>query len=178
MRWDLERGAWDLTVSNSVAPLSSALDRLYADYNREDSAADPVNLVRPFARREDREVAGFCAAALAFGRVASVLASISTLFRILGDRPADYVRSFDPSAPHPELYAMVHRWTRGRDLAALLWILRQMQEQSGSIEKFFAEGLSEEDVDVGAALDGFSRRALALDVRRVYGRVPKRAGVS
>ena len=166
-----------MTVSNSVAPLSSALDRLYADYNREDSAADPVNLVRPFARREDREVAGFCAAALAFGRVASVLASISTLFRILGDRPGDYVRSFVPSAPHPELYAMVHRWTRGRDLAALLWILRQMQEQSGSIDKLFAEGLSEEDVDVGAALDGFSRRALALDVRRVYGRVPKRAGV-
>jgi hypothetical protein len=152
-----------------VAALSSALDRLYADYNREDSAADPVNLVRPFARREDREVAGFCAAALAFGRVASVLASISTLFHILGDRPADYVRSFDPSAPHPELYAMVHRWTRGRDLAALLWILRQMLEHSGSVEKFFAEGWGEDDVDVGAALDGFSRRALALDVRRVYG---------
>ena len=32
--------------------------------------------VRPFARPEDREIAGFCAAALAFGRVASVLDSI------------------------------------------------------------------------------------------------------
>ena len=37
------------------------------------------------------------------------------------------------SYSHRELYAMVHRWTRGRDLAALLWILRQMLEQSGSI---------------------------------------------
>jgi len=167
-----------LAVPVSRKPrLGSALDRLYADYNREDSAADPVNLVRPFARREDREIAGFCAAALAFGRVASVLASISTLFRVLGDRPADFVRTFDPSAPHPELYAMVHRWTRGRDIAALLWILRQMLEESGSLEQFFAAGLAEGDVDVGAALDRFSRRALALDMRRVYGRVPKRAGV-
>ena len=157
--------------------LASSLDRLYHDYNREDSAADPVQLVRPFARPEDREIAGFCAAALAFGRVASVLASISTLFRIMGDRPAEYVRAFEPSAPHPELRAMVHRWTRGVDLAALLWILRQMLEQSGSVEEFFAEGLAEADVDVGAALDRFSRRALALDMRRVYGRVPKRAGV-
>jgi uncharacterized protein (TIGR02757 family) len=106
-----------------------------------------------------------------------VLASISTLFRVLGDRPADFVRTFDPSAPHPELYAMVHRWTRGRDIAALLWILRQMLEESGSLEQFFAEGLAEGDVDVGAALDRFSRRALALDMRRVYGRVPTRAGV-
>src|SRR5262249_47726205 len=106
--------------------LASSLERLYHDYNREDSATDPVQLVRPSTRREDREIAGFCAAALAFGRVASVIASISTLFRIMGDRPAQFVRRFEPSEPHPELRAMVHRWTRGVDLAALLWILRQM----------------------------------------------------
>jgi uncharacterized protein (TIGR02757 family) len=167
-----------LTVSPARVPtLAAALDRLYDGYNREDSAADPVQLVRPFARPEDREIAGFCAAALAFGRVASVLASLARLFRILGDRPADYVRSFDPSAPHPELYAIVHRWTRGVDLAALLWVLRQMLEESGSVERFFADGLNAADIDIGPALDRFSRRALALDVRRVYGRVPKRAGI-
>ena len=127
--------------SRAALPLATTLNRLYEDYNREDSAADPVQLVRPFARPADREIAGFCAAALAFGRVASVIASISTLFRIMGSRPADYVRTFDPSAPRPELGAMVHRWIRGVDLAALLWILRQMLEQSGSIERFFAEGL-------------------------------------
>ena len=157
--------------------LASSLERLYHDYNREDSAADPVQLVRPFTRPEDREIAGFCAAALAFGRVASVLASISTLFRIMGDRPARFVRAFEPSEPHPELRAMVHRWTRGVDIAALLWILRQMLERSGSVEAFFAEGLGESDVDVSGALDSFSRRALAIDVRPVYGRVPRRAGV-
>ena len=31
--------------------------------------------------------------------------------------------------------------------------------------------------DVGAALDSFSTRALALDIRQAYGRVPKRPGV-
>ena len=157
--------------------LASSLERLYHDYNREDSAADPVQLVRPYSRPEDREIAGFCAAALAFGRVASVLASISTLFRIMGDRPAQFVRAFDPSQQHPELRAMVHRWTRGVDIAALLWILRQMLERSGSVEAFFTEGFGESDVDVSGALDSFSRRALAVDVRPVYGRLPKRAGV-
>jgi uncharacterized protein (TIGR02757 family) len=157
--------------------MAAKLDGLYRDYNREDSAADPVQLVRPFPDAADREVAGFCAAALAFGRVASVLASIQTLFRIIGPHPADYVRSFDPGAPHPELRAMVHRWTRGVDIAALLWILRQMLEQAGSIERFFAAGLSPADEDVGPALDSLSTRALALDVRRLYGRVPKRPGV-
>ena len=157
--------------------LASSLDRLYHDYNRDESAADPVHLVRPFTDSADREIAGFCAAALAFGRVASVLASIQTLFRIMGPRPAEYVRVFDPAAPHPELRAMVHRWTRGVDLAALLWMLRQMLEESGSIERFFVSGIAAGDSDVGPALDRFSQRALAFDIRRVYGRVPKRPGV-
>jgi uncharacterized protein (TIGR02757 family) len=157
--------------------LGEALARLYHEYNREDAAADPVNLVRPFADPADREVAGFCAAALAFGRVASVLASIGTLFRIMGPHPASYVRAFDPGAPHPELRAMVHRWTRGEDLAALLWILRQMLERSGTIERFFAEGVAPGEVDLGPAIDRFSERALALDIRRAYGRVPRRPGV-
>jgi len=161
-----------------AATLDVALDRLYDDYNREDSASDPVHRVRPFAAPEDREIAGFCAAALAFGRVASVLNSIDTLFAIMGPRPAAFVRGFDPNQPHPELRAMVHRWTRGADLAALLWILRQVLERSGSLESFFLEGLDSGDEDIGPALDRFSTRALAMDVRPAYGRrMPKRPGV-
>ena len=157
--------------------LGEALGRLYHDYNRTESASDPVHLVRPFSDRADREIAGFCAAALAFGRVASVLNSIGTLFRIMGPHPAAFVRAFEPEAPHPELRAMVHRWTRGADLVALLWILRQILDRSGSIEGFVVEGLEPGAADVGDALDRFSTRALALDIRRAYGRVPRRPGV-
>jgi len=157
--------------------LATSLDALYRDYNREESASDPVHRVRPFADPGDREVAAFCAAALAFGRVASVLNTIDTLFAIMGPRPAQYVRQFDPRESHPELRAMVHRWTRGVDIAALLWILRQMLETSGSIQDFFLAGDDPAAPDVASALEGFSTRALALDVRRAYGRVPKRPGV-
>jgi uncharacterized protein (TIGR02757 family) len=143
-----------------------------------DAAADPVHRVRPFADPADREIAGFCAAALAFGRVASVLNSIDALFRVLGPRPASFVRAFEPEAPHPELRAMVHRWIRGVDIVALLWVLRQMLERHGSIESFFLEGYSSDHEDIGPSLDSFSTRALTLDLRRVYGRrLPTRPGV-
>jgi uncharacterized protein (TIGR02757 family) len=165
-----------LTVARGAA-LASRLERLYDDYNREDSAADPVQIVRRYHEPADVEVVGFCASALAFGRVASVLNTVETLARILGPHPAAYVRSFDPSAPHPELRAMVHRWTRGADLVALLWILRQMLDGWGSIERFFVDGDDPSVVDVSAALDSFSRRALSLDLKRAYGRVPSRPGV-
>jgi uncharacterized protein (TIGR02757 family) len=166
------------TVPTAVSPtLAASLDTLYDGFNHAESASDPVHRVRPYAEPADREIAGFCAAALAFGRVASVLNSIDTLFAIMGPHPAAFVRGFDPTAPHPELRAMVHRWIRGRDIAALLWVLRQMLERSGSIEAFFLEGDDPSAPDISPALDSFSTRALALDLRRAYGRVPARAGV-
>jgi uncharacterized protein (TIGR02757 family) len=158
--------------------LGSRLEQLYEAYNREDAAADPIQIVRRYTNRADQEVVGFCAAALAFGRVASVLNTVETLMRVLGPSPADYIRRFDPSAPHPELRAMVHRWTRGVDIVALLWLLRQMVERAGSLEGFFLEGYDPAAIDIGDALDSFSRRAIALDLRAAYGRrVPARAGV-
>jgi uncharacterized protein (TIGR02757 family) len=72
---------------------------------------------------------------------------------------------------------MVHRWTRGIDLVALLWVLRQMLEQRRTLEGFFLEGYRPEHEDIGPALDSFSTRALALDLGRAYGKVPARAGV-
>src|SRR6185436_6923148 len=143
--------------------LGGRLQALYADYNREDAALDPIQIVRRYTTPADQEVIGFCAAALAFGRVQSVLNTVNTLAAVLGPSPAEYVRRFDPKAPHPELRAMVHRWIRGRDIVALLWILRQILDQAGSIEAFFAEGLEPDAVDVSGAIDSFSRRALALD---------------
>ncbi len=166
-----------VTRVNRPAVLAPRLESLYADYNRVDAASDPVHRVRPFPEEPDREIAGFCAGALAFGRVASVLNTIDTLFAIMGPHPADFVRRFDPAAPHRRLRAMVHRWTRGPDLVALVWILRQMQERSGSIEGFFLEGYRDDHDDIGPALESFSTRALALDIGRAYGRVPPRPGV-
>lgn len=162
----------------SVRTLTSAkLDDLYQAYNREEAAADPVQIVRRYTAPRDQEVVGFCASALAFGRVASVLNTVEALARILGPEPAAFVRAFDPAAPHPELRGMVHRWTRGRDLVALLWILRQMLERADTIERFFLGGYEPEAADIGPSLDSFSGRALQLDLRAAYGRVPKRPGV-
>lgn len=166
-----------LKTRRSLAAMKSRLDDLYASFNFADSATDPIQIVRRYAAPQDREVVGFCAAALAFGRVASVLQSIERLLAILGPRPADYVRAFDPDRERSAFAGFVHRWTRESDLVALVWILHQILERAGSIEAFFAEGLERDALDVSAAIDSFSQRALALDIGRAYARVPRRPGV-
>lgn len=157
--------------------LRLALDRLYDSFNYPDSATDPIQIVRRFERPDDREIVAFCAAALAFGRVTSVLQSIERMVAVMGDRPAAYVRRFDPAREAGRFTPIVHRWIRGRDLVALIWLLKQMMDRAETIEGFFLEGHDPHAEDIGPALDSFSRRALALDLKTAYGRVPKRAGV-
>ncbi len=160
-----------------TAVLKPALDRLYDGFNLPDSATDPIQIVRRYHRPDDLEAVAFCAASLAFGRVASVLQSIERLLAILGPEPARFVRRFDPRRQRQAFDGLVHRWTRGADLAALVWVMKQMIDRSGSIEGFFLEGDDQAADDVGPALDSFSTRALALDLQAAYGRTPARPGI-
>ena len=154
-------------------------EELYRAFDHTSSASDPVHIVRRFGEPADREVVGFCAAGLAFGRVSSVLQSIEALLQVMGSKPAAFVRDFDPVRHGPRLAPLVHRWIRGRDLVALLLVLQRMLREAGSIEAFFREGDDATQAHIGVALDAFSTRALRTDLRAAYGRrVPKQRGVS
>ncbi len=161
-----------------AARLGPPLEALYRGFDHVDSATDPVHIVRRYPRADDREVVAFCAAGLAFGRVASVLQSIEALLAVMGPDPAAYVRAFDPARERARLEPLVHRWIRGRDLAALMLVLQRMLREHGSIEGFFLAGDDGTSPDLAVALDAFSRRALETDLRPAYGRVPARPGVA
>jgi uncharacterized protein (TIGR02757 family) len=161
----------------STTELKARLDEQYAQFNN-DSVTDPIQIVRRYRRPADQEIVAFCAAALAFGRVQSVLNSIEGLVKEMGGSPAAYVRAFEPARDRRSLDHLVHRWTRGIDLAALVWILRQMLDSHGSIEAFFMDGADPESDTIELALDAFSRRACALDQRAVYGRRIRKPGVA
>jgi uncharacterized protein (TIGR02757 family) len=158
--------------------LKAQLDEIYAHFNLANSVADPIWIVRRHERADDQEIVAFCAAALAFGRVQSVMQSIECLLAAMGPSPAAFVRAFDPSRHRARFDRLGHRWTRGVDLAALVWLLHQMVSRDGSIEGFFVHGLKPDAVDIGDALESFSTRALALDLNAVYGRKRPQPGVA
>jgi len=169
---ELRAPAPDLRTPGVRAPgvLKPALDRLYDAFDHPESALDPIQIVRRFPRVEDREIVAFIAAGLAFGRVASVMASVEAVCQVLGSGPAAFVRAFDCARDGRPLRPFVHRWIRGDDVVALIWILRQHLEAHGSLERAFAAGLATTAADVGAAIEGFSSAARAVDLRAAYGR--------
>jgi uncharacterized protein (TIGR02757 family) len=158
--------------------LRDRLDSLYHGFNAAASLTDPIELVRPYQSGPDREIAGFIAAGLAFGNVVAVMASVRAVLARMGPSPAAFVRQFDPRRDAALFDGFVHRWTRDRDIVALLYVLRQMLDRCGSIEGFFAEADDHRSPDVAAALESFSRRALALDLKLVYGSRRARPGVA
>jgi len=159
------------------ANAKSTLESLYEQFDQRLDIVDPIQRVHNFRNAKDREVVGFCAAALAFGRVTSILQSIDALLVVMGDSPAQFVRQFDVAEHRRTIGSITHRWIRGRDLLALLSILQRILLTSGSIETFFNEGYDASMPDIGDALESFSSRALSVDLDSVYGR-DKRRNVS
>ena len=162
----------------SLDLLRSPLDALYEGFNHPDAALDPVQIVRRYERLDDREIVAFVAAALAFGRVASVMASIEAVCRVLGSRPAEFVRNFQSVRDAAPFVGLVHRWTRGLDFVALVLVLSQLLHRHGSLEQAFVVGIDPSADDVGTGLERFSAAARDIDLTPAYGpRLPERPGV-
>ncbi len=128
---------------------SDALETLYARYNRTEGIhPDPVGLVRPYRDVRDREVAGLLAASLAYGRVAQIHRSVSTVLERLGPRPAEAVRHSSAAELQMVLAGFRHRFQTGREVARLLTGIGGVLRRFGSVEACFSAGQGESDETV------------------------------
>jgi uncharacterized protein (TIGR02757 family) len=159
--------------------LRRRLDGLYGRYGAGYLDTDPVRFPRRYTAPDDREVAGFLTAALAYGRVPQIQASAARLLQMMGGSPGSFARSFDPRADQRRLRGFVHRFNDARDVGLMIWYLGQMLRSCGSVEGFFLQGAPAGADDVGPALSSFVRRTLELDCSPYYrdGRLPPDAGV-
>lgn len=161
-----------MATRRSPPGLAPVLDRLYEGYNVADSAADPVQFVWRYAKPDDREVVALIASSLAFGRLASVLASIERVLEVLGPAPAAWVGDLDVPTARRLLAPIQHRWTRGDDLVALLMVIRELRRRHGSLEGGFVAHDDPQAPDISPGLEGLVREACAIDVRAAYGDGP------
>lgn len=99
---------------------------------------DPVSLVHRYTRREDKEIAGFLVSCLSYGRVQMILRTAGEALERLGSNPARAVRESRPSDLLRRFEGFRHRFTTGRDLAALLGVCRTALRAHGTLEAWFA----------------------------------------
>jgi uncharacterized protein (TIGR02757 family) len=136
--------------SGDLPALGARLRELEEEWRGRRLDSDPLLFPHRYARREDREVVAFLAASLAFGRVASIRATLERLLAALGPRPAE--RLAKRGGEVPGLDGFVHRWVDAGSLRPFFRALGLTLRTEGSLEALFAAGDRGED-DYVPALD-------------------------
>lgn len=123
--------------SSDGEPLRELLEALYDRYDRAEFIADdPIAIPHRFTAREDREIAGFLAATIAWGNRRTIVRNGFRMMRFLDDAPADFVR-WASTSELSHLAGFTHRTFNGADLRDFVLALRGLLERYGSLGAFF-----------------------------------------
>ncbi len=123
---------------------------------------DPLEFLYAYEDLRDREVAGLVASALAYGRVAQILRSVSEVLERIGPEPAGFVSRSSSRELERRLEGFKHRFTTGADIAKLLVGAARAIRKHGSLNACFAGGLDPGDESVIPALERFSAEIAGL----------------
>ncbi len=152
-----------------MSDIQASLDALYASRSQQHLGNDPLSFCHRYPDPVDREIAAVIASSFAYGSIVIILRTLEAIFAELGASPRRYVENFDPQAGLRIFSRFKHRFNDGRDLSALLWGMRQMVEESGSIDAYFLPGHNAGDRDVSGSLNRYTAAVLALDYTAVFG---------
>jgi uncharacterized protein (TIGR02757 family) len=128
----------------SGADRTAALERSYHAFNRaEMRTTDPVSFVWRFESQADRECAAWVAAALSFGRVASILGALEDLNRRWEGQPEAFVMQTSVREKRNAFKGFVYRWTTAPQWVGLLDGWRLLQENGPVAERIAASGTAD-----------------------------------
>ncbi len=137
--------------------LLSRLEALYERFNRPEWIdPDPLAVARGYRTRADREVAALVAAALAFGGVKQIMASVRRALAPFPHPHADLLAARPEEIRHA-CAAFRHRYVGGEELAALLTGIRVVLGEHRSLGALFARLHAPGEEDIVPALARFVR---------------------
>lgn len=99
---------------------------------------DPIAFMHAFEGKHDREIAGFFAALMAWGRRDIVMAKVEQLLACMNHRPAEFILHYS-EADISSFSGFVHRTWNGTDVDWLCRILHHIYQHFGDFEGFWAE---------------------------------------
>lgn len=145
-----------------TSDLHELLEELYLRFNNESFIeADPISIPHRYTSKEDREIAGFLSATIAWGNRKAIVKSAHRMMEYLDDAPYDFV--CNASANDLEhLHSYVHRTFNGFDLRDFILSLRSICEKYGSVGGFF-EGSYAESGSMESVFAHFRREFFSTD---------------
>ncbi len=148
--------------------IKTVMDKLYAARSWQHLANDPLSFCHRYSDPADREVAAVIASAFSYGGIRIILRTLDSIFSAMGPSPRRYVENFRPKQALGDFTGFRHRFNNGRDLVALLWGIRLMIKDAGSVNSFFLRHHDHDAADVTSTLNAFSSAILKQDYGPVF----------
>lgn len=113
------------------------IDELVQTYEtKEFFYDDPVGIPNRFSDKKDKEIAGFIASLVAYGRREVFLKKLAILFEIAQNEPLNFILNFEPEV----LGDFNYRFGKPDDFAQIFNIMRDLYEKEGGLEELFKYG--------------------------------------
>lgn len=116
------------------------LESVHQEYHhQEERKADPVHFVHRYVSPADQEIVALFASLLAYGNVQTILNSVEKILLPLGKSPSESLLKLDLKGTWTSFR---HRFTTGDDIEILAHWIRSALLSHGSLENFFADGVT------------------------------------
>lgn len=128
-----------------AAELKQFLEEKYLQFNNPSFIeCDPISIPHRFSERRDREIAGFLAATIAWGRRDLILRSGNRLVDLMDNAPYEYVLNAGENDLN-RLTGFVHRTFNGVDCISFIKGLKRIYSEYDSMESVITEGMKEDN---------------------------------
>jgi uncharacterized protein (TIGR02757 family) len=144
-------------MTENVSKFSQILESIYRKYNsRKYVHPDPLEFLYDYSELEDREIVGLIASSLAYGRVLQILKSVNSVLEKLRPFPRQYLEKTTIATMKNDFRGFRHRFTSGEEMATLLYGIKKVLENFGSLGECMKLGYNRSDDDLAPALANFT----------------------
>jgi uncharacterized protein (TIGR02757 family) len=141
--------------------LKSFLDEKVELYNRPNFIeSDPVQIPHRYTLKEDKEIAGFLAATIAWGNRKMIIQNSIKMMDLLGNSPYDFILNHNENDLE-NLEKFVHRTFNGQDFTYFIKSLKNIYLNHGGLENIFTK--HQESDSLQSAITEFKKIFFELD---------------
>lgn len=141
--------------------LKELIEYIYHLYHhRKYVYPDPVEFLYEYHSLRDREIVGFIAASLAYGRVKQIHKSVRSVLSPMGSSPYCFLKSADDETIETTYAFFKHRFATAKDITSLLCGIRDVINAYGSLYDCFLKGLNPNDNTVFSGIQFLSKQII------------------
>ncbi len=143
--------------NDSISELKDFLEEKYRKYNKvEFIETDPISIPRQFSKQEDREIAGFLAATIAWGQRPTILKNANELMRRMDFAPHQFILNFK-SNDLSVFDNFVHRTFNEIDLKVFMKALQNLYRKHRNLENSMSIFLSPKAQDLSLTMSNWRK---------------------